>query len=83
MHNGVYTSLDQVLHFYNKGGGQGFGQDLPNQTLPSDQFNLKQNELDAIKYFMLALTDTTGMTQVPNALPQVPGMGRRVVGGLY
>src|SRR6202008_4548576 len=36
MHNGVYDRLEQVIEFYHKGGGQGLGYEVFNQTLPFD-----------------------------------------------
>lgn len=57
MHNGVYTSLDQVMDFYNKGGGAGMGFNLPHQTLPFDELNLDSDEQEAIIAFMKTLTD--------------------------
>lgn len=58
MHNGAYTSLDQVMDFYNKGGGAGLGFDLEYQTLPFDQLNLTEKEQKAIIAFIKTLTDT-------------------------
>lgn len=55
MHNGVYKTLDDVVDFYNKGGGNGLGFDLPNQTLPFDKLNLNKPEQQAIIAFMKAL----------------------------
>ncbi|MEM9337989.1 MAG: cytochrome c peroxidase [Bacteroidota bacterium] len=57
MHNGVYTTLEQVMDFYNKGGGGGMNFDLPHQTLPFDSLNLSQNEQQAVIAFMKTLTD--------------------------
>lgn len=57
MHNGVYETLEQVVDFYNKGGGQGLGYQLPNQTLPSDKLNLSEKEIKDLIAFMEALTD--------------------------
>jgi cytochrome c peroxidase len=57
MHNGVYKDLDQVLRFYQKGGGAGLGQDLAHQTLPFDELDLSIADLAALKAFMVALTD--------------------------
>jgi cytochrome c peroxidase len=34
MHNGVYRTLDEVIEFYDRGGGAGIGIPLPHQTLP-------------------------------------------------
>ncbi|GLB48203.1 cytochrome c peroxidase [Neptunitalea lumnitzerae] len=58
MHNGVYTTLEQVVDFYNKGGGGGLGFDLPYQTLPFDNLELTETEQKALVAFMKTLTDT-------------------------
>lgn len=58
MHNGVYTDLNQVMDFYNNGGGGGMGFDLPHQTLPFDSLNLSEGEIEAIIAFMKTLTDS-------------------------
>ncbi|MEP6748246.1 MAG: cytochrome c peroxidase [Bacteroidota bacterium] len=60
MHNGVYKTLEEVIDFYNKGGGQGLGLKVPNQTLPADKLLLTGNEKKQLKSFLLTLTDTTG-----------------------
>lgn len=57
MHNGVYETLEQVVDFYNKGGGQGLGYQIPNQTLPSDKLNLSEKEIEDLIAFMEVLTD--------------------------
>ena len=62
MHNGVYRTLDEVVDFYNRGGGAGIGIALPNQTLPTDRLGLTAREQRAIVRFMLALTDTAGVS---------------------
>ncbi len=59
MHNGVYRTLEEVIDFYNKGGGTGLGLDVPNQTLPAEPLNLTQTEKQALVAFMQTLTDTT------------------------
>lgn len=58
MHNGVYTTLEEVLDFYNRGGGAGIGIDLEYQTLPPDELNLSAEEQSDIIYFMKTLSDT-------------------------
>lgn len=51
MHNGIYSSLEEVIDFYNKGGGAGLGFDIPHQTLPFDQLNLTEKEqIDLVAY---------------------------------
>ncbi|WP_330488105.1 cytochrome-c peroxidase [Tenacibaculum sp. FZY0031] len=57
MHNGVYETLEQVVDFYNEGGGQGLGYEVSNQTLPSDKLNLSEKEIKDLIAFMEALTD--------------------------
>ncbi|MBD0402769.1 cytochrome-c peroxidase [Flammeovirga sp. EKP202] len=57
MHNGVYETLDEVLKFYNQGGGEGIGIHLENQTLPPDELNLTEKELSDLVAFMESLTD--------------------------
>jgi cytochrome c peroxidase len=86
MHNGVYETLEEVMHFYNIGGGAGLGIELENQTLPFDHLGLNEQETQDIIAFMEALTDTAGMTAVPARLPAFPEgspLQHRVIGGKY
>lgn len=86
MHNGVYTTLEEVMDFYNKGGGEGLGYEVPNQTLPFDNLNLTNKEQGDIIAFMRALTDTSGTTSVPVSLPSFennPEWNERIIGGVY
>ena len=55
MHNGVFSSLEQVVDFYNKGGGAGLGLKLDNQTLPMDSLGLTKNEQQDLIAFMKSL----------------------------
>ncbi|MNR31613.1 Methylamine utilization protein MauG precursor [compost metagenome] len=57
MHNGVFKTLEEVVSFYNKGGGQGLGYQVENQTLPFDKLNLTVKEEKALVAFMKTLTD--------------------------
>jgi cytochrome c peroxidase len=59
MHNGGFKSLEDVVDFYDRGGGAGMGLDVPNQTLPDKKLNLTAAEKKDIVAFMKALTDTT------------------------
>ncbi len=58
MHNGVFKTLEEVVDFYNKGGGLSAGADLPNLTLPFDKLDLSPKEEKDIVAFMKKLTDT-------------------------
>ncbi|HZH66912.1 MAG TPA: cytochrome c peroxidase [Flavisolibacter sp.] len=57
MHNGIYRTLDEVIGFYDRGGGAGLGFELPNQTLPADKLNLTVNEKKQVIAFLYALND--------------------------
>ncbi|MCW3464544.1 cytochrome c peroxidase [Chitinophaga nivalis] len=59
MHNGVFRTMEQVIDFYDKGGGAGLGIAPDNQTLPTDQLRLNRQEKQALIAFMHSLTDTT------------------------
>lgn len=58
MHNGVYNTLEQVVAFYNLGGGGGLGFNLEHQTLPFDELSLTAIEQNALVTFMKTLTET-------------------------
>ncbi len=60
MHNGVYKTLEEVMEFYNNGGGTGLKIAPENQTLPPDKLNLSKKEISSIIAFMKTLTDTSG-----------------------
>ncbi len=55
MHNGVFTTLQQVMDFYNKGGGAGLGYPVDNQTLPFDKLDLTKKESDEVIAFIKSL----------------------------
>jgi cytochrome c peroxidase len=57
MHNGVFKTLEEVVDFYDGGGGNGLGFNLPNQTLPTDKLNLTAIETKQLIAFMRTLTD--------------------------
>ena len=70
MHNGVFKTLEEVMDFYNKGGGKGLKIAPGNQTLSFDKLNLSKKEQTDIINFMKSLTDnlfvsTADDTHVP------------------
>lgn len=60
MHNGVFTTLEEVMDFYNRGGGSGLKIAPENQTLPADKLNLTKKEMSDMIAFLKTLTDTSG-----------------------
>ncbi len=57
MHNGVYKTLEEIIKFYELGGGNGIGMSLSNQTLPFDNLRLTTQEKQDIIAFLKTLTD--------------------------
>lgn len=55
MHNGIYKTLEEVIDFYNEGGGAGMGLQVPNQTLATDKLGLTQKEKRELIAFIKAL----------------------------
>jgi cytochrome c peroxidase len=47
--------LDQVMDFYNKGGGAGLGLKVDNQTLAADKLNLTPRECNEVIAFIKTL----------------------------
>ncbi|WP_276505027.1 cytochrome c peroxidase [Terrimonas pollutisoli] len=58
MHNGVFNTLEEVIAFYDRGGGKGLGLRLDNQTLPEEQLKLSAYEKKALVAFLKTLNDT-------------------------
>ncbi|MEL7532075.1 MAG: cytochrome c peroxidase [Bacteroidota bacterium] len=56
-HNGSFKSLENVIDFYQIGGGSGYGLDVYNQTLPTSALDLSETEKKALVAFMEALSD--------------------------
>lgn len=57
-HNGAFNTLEEVMDFYNEGGGEGLGLKMKNQTLPPDKLELTKTEIQQVIAFLNALTDT-------------------------
>jgi cytochrome c peroxidase len=86
MHNGVFKTLEEVIEFYNIGGGTGLGYDVPYQTLSSEPLHLTENEKSQLISFLKTLTDTANLTSVPHMLPAFPEelhLNDRKIGGDY
>lgn len=86
MHNGVYNTLEEVVDFYNRGGGAGMGWKLAHQTLPFDNLELTTDEQADIVAFLESLTGDMSTFTVPDRLPifeNKPEWNDRVIGGQY
>lgn len=58
-HHGAFQTLEQVIDFYDTGGGAGMGLTVKNQTLAADSLHLTAVEKRSLIAFMQTLTDTT------------------------
>lgn len=86
MHNGRFRTLEEVVDFYDAGGGAGMGLSVPNQTLPADSLHLTAPEKRDLVAFMRALTDDPLRIDRPGPLPQAKGKPEwadRRAGGEY
>jgi cytochrome c peroxidase len=85
MHNGVFATLEEVIDFYNAGGGSGKGLQVENQTLASDSLELNPAEKKALITFMNALTENIIFDVPPAKLPvsSISELNRRKPGGTY
>ncbi len=85
MHNGVFWTLDQVMSFYNAGGGQGRKLHVENQTLSADSLKLKDSEIRDLLQFISSLNEELNIEPAPARLPasSIPQLLFRKVGGDY
>jgi cytochrome c peroxidase len=61
MHNGVFRTLEEVIDFYDAGGGNGLGMRLPNQTLSAKSLHLTDEEKHDLVAFLKSLTDSVSV----------------------
>lgn len=85
MHNGVFRTLEEVIDFYDAGGGTGKGLQVPNQTLPGDALQLNPAEKQSLLVFLRSLDETIALEAPPLRLPvsRNKQLNIRKVGGTY
>ena len=85
MHNGVFRTIDQVIDFYDAGGGVGKGLRVENQTLSSDQLHLTPVEKKELIAFIRSLDEKIKFEAPPVRLPASKDkkLNTRKVGGVY
>ena len=70
MHNGGFKTLEDVVEFYNVGGGLGLGLAIPNQTLVAKRLQLSKQEKKDIIAFIHSLSDTSNLYKFSeNSIP--------------
>jgi cytochrome c peroxidase len=77
--------MEEVIDFYDNGGGKGKGLPIANQTLGEDKLLLTAEEKQALILFMHSLTEDIAWDTPPSRLPasKNKNWNNRVVGGLY
>jgi cytochrome c peroxidase len=85
MHNGVFNTLEEVIDFYNAGGGAGKGLKLDNQTLSSDSLELTKQEKKDLIAFIKSLNEDIPLDKPPLQLPvsSVKILNQRKINGHY
>jgi cytochrome c peroxidase len=85
MHNGVFKTLDEVVDFYDKGGGAGRGLSVSNQTLSADSLRLTADEKHLLVKFMHSLNERIVFDAPPAQLPLSKNklLNSRKIGGEY
>lgn len=85
MHNGVFRTLEEVIDFYNAGGGAGRHLQVPNQTLSADSLNLSPTEKKELISFIHSLNEQIVFQRPPESLPlsKDKKLNSRKVGGEY
>jgi cytochrome c peroxidase len=85
MHNGVFTTLEEVIDFYDAGGGAGRGLNVSNQTLSSDSLHLSIEEKKYLIAFIQSLNENIQFEEAPKELPLSINkqLNTRKVGGTY
>jgi cytochrome c peroxidase len=85
MHNGVFKSLEEVIDFYDVGGGQGKKMVVENQTLPGDSLHLTRSEKKELLAFIYSLNEDIIFEEPPASLPKSSdkALNKRKPGGEY
>ena len=69
MHNGKYKTLQEVVLFYQKGGGAGEGLELKNLDDKIRRFALTEDEQKDLVAFLGSLSDESALPEIPERVP--------------
>jgi cytochrome c peroxidase len=85
MHNGVFQTLEEVIDFYDSGGGQGKKMVVNNQTLSGDSLKLTEKQKKDLLAFIYSLNEEIIFEEPPLSLPSSSekALNNRKVGGEY
>ena len=85
MHNGVFNTLEEVIDFYDVGGGRGKKMAVKNQSLSEDSLKLSSSDKKELLAFIYSLNEKIIFEEPPNSLPASTDktLNKRMVGGQY
>ena len=85
MHNGVFKTLEEVIDFYDVGGGLGKKMIVDNQTLSADSLKLSSSDKRELLAFIYSLNENIIFEEPPSALPvsSDKALNTRKPGGEY
>ncbi len=77
MHNGGFITLEEVVDFYNDGGGRGRGLDVFSQDAKVTKLDLSEQQKKELISFMKSLDDTAPPPRKPASVPSgLPVVGK-------
>jgi cytochrome c peroxidase len=85
MHNGIFKTLEEVMDFYDVGGGVGKKMHTDNQTLSGDSLKLSTRDKRDLLAFIYSLNEDIIFEEPPAALPASSDkkLNARKIGGEY
>ena len=69
MHNGVFATLEEVIEFYNDGGGRGRGLDVYAQDAKVAKLDLNEQQKKDLLAFLKSLNDLAPAPKAPESVP--------------
>ncbi|MFN7622318.1 MAG: cytochrome-c peroxidase, partial [Acidobacteriota bacterium] len=77
MHNGIFPTLEEIVEFYNDGGGRGRGIEVISQDSKVEKLNLSAQQKADLVSFLKSLDNLEPPPVVPVAVPSgLPPVGR-------
>jgi cytochrome c peroxidase len=77
MHNGIFRTLEEIVEFYNDGGGRGRGIEVISQDSKVEKLDLSEQQRRDLVSFLQALDSLDPSPVVPDRVPSgLPVVGR-------
>jgi cytochrome c peroxidase len=69
MHNGIFRTLEEIVEFYNDGGGRGRGVEVISQDSKVEKLNLNSQQKADLISFLRSLDNLESSPAVPASVP--------------